>query len=116
MACPTLHSGSQFLANSLAHLDCQGQTIGAYGFGALSDASSNVFVALTALLTVFVALFGIRLIVGPAPNTRDLVGDILKIGIVLTLATSWPAWRVIGYDLVLHSPAECPPSAPMAQN
>lgn len=106
MACAALHSGSQFLATSLAHLDCQGQTIGAYGFGALSDTSSAVFVALTALLTVFVALFGIRLIVGPAPNTRDLVGDVLKVGIVLTLATSWPAWRVIGYDLVLNGPAE----------
>lgn len=106
MACAALHSGSQFLASTLAHLDCQGQTIGAYGFGVLSDTSSGTFAALTALLTVFIALFGIRLILGPAPAARDVVGDILKVGIVLTLATSWPAWRVIGYDLVLNGPAE----------
>ena len=106
MACAALHSGSQFLATSLAHLDCQGQTIGAYGFGALSDPTSGVFAALTALLTVFIALFGIRTILGPAPNTRDVIGDIIRVGIVLTLAISWPAWRVVGYDLVLDGPTQ----------
>lgn len=106
MACAALHSGSQFLSTSLAHLDCQAQTIGAYGFGALSDPASSSFIALTALLTIFIALFGIRMIVGPAPSTRDVIGDVLKVGIVLTLATSWPAWRVVGYNLVLNGPNE----------
>lgn len=106
MTCAALHSGSQFLATSLAHLDCQGQTIGAYGFGALSDPASGVFAALTALLTVFIAMFGIRTILGPTPNARDVTGDVLRIGIVLMLSTSWPAWRVIGYDLVLDGPTQ----------
>ncbi len=39
-------------------------------------------------------------------NGRDLVGDALRIGIVLTLATSWPAWRTLGYDLVMEGPSE----------
>jgi type IV secretion system protein VirB6 len=51
-------------------------------------------------------LFGIRVIMGPAPAARDLIGDVIKIGIVLTLATSWPAWRVVGYNLVLNGPNE----------
>jgi type IV secretion system protein VirB6 len=106
MACPSLHTGSQFLATSLAHLDCQGQTIGAYGYGALADPHSGVFAALAALLTIFIALFGIRLMFGPAPTARDLVGDIIKIGIVLALATSWPAWRTVGYNLVINGPGE----------
>lgn len=106
MACAPLHTGTEFLATSLAHLDCEGQAIGAYGYGALSDPTSGVILALTGLLTIFVALFGIRLILGHAMAARDVVGEVLKVGIVLTLATSWPAWRVVGYDLVLNGPRE----------
>ncbi|WP_428334173.1 type IV secretion system protein [Novosphingobium sp.] len=94
------------MATSLAHLDCQGQSIGAYGYGALADPSSSVFLALTGLLTIFIALFGIRLILGHPMAARDVIGDVIKIGIVLTLATSWPAWRVVGYNLVLNGPQE----------
>ncbi len=106
MTCAPLHTGTQFLTTSLAHLDCQGKSIGAYGYGALADPASGVFLALTALLTIFVALFGVRLILGSPMAARDVIGDVIKIGIVLTLATSWPAWRVVGYDLVLNGPQE----------
>jgi len=106
VACAPLHTGTEFLASTLAHLDCQGQTIGAYGYGALADPSSGVFLALTGLLTIFVALFGIRLILGHPMAARDVIGDVIKLGIVLTLATSWPAWRVVGYNLVLNGPQE----------
>lgn len=106
VTCAPLHTGTQFLATSLAHFDCQGKSIGAYGYGALADPSSGVFLALTALLTIFVALFGIRLILGSPIAARDVIGDVIKIGIVLTLATSWPAWRVVGYDLVLNGSQE----------
>jgi type IV secretion system protein VirB6 len=37
---------------------------------------------------------------------RDLVGDALRVAIVLTLATSWPAWRTLGYDLVMRGPGD----------
>lgn len=106
MACPAVLSGEHFLASALAHIDCQGRTIGAYGWGALADPSSQVSVALTGLLSIFVALFGIRLILGYPKPARDVVGDVLKVAIALTLATSWPAWRVVGYDLVLEGPSE----------
>jgi type IV secretion system protein VirB6 len=106
VTCAPLHTGTQFLASTLVHLDCQGQTIGAYGYGALADPSSGVFLALTGLLTIFIALFGIRLILGHTMAARDVIGDVIKVGIVLTLATSWPAWRVVGYDLVLNGPQE----------
>lgn len=106
MACEALHTGSQFLGTTLAHLDCQGRTIGAYGYGALADPGSPVALALTGVLTIFVALFGIRLLAGYRPGARDLGGDAIRIGLFLALATSWPAWRVVGYDLVMDGPAE----------
>ena len=106
MACPAILTGNHFLSTTLVHLDCQGQSIGAYGYGALADPTSGVVLALTSLLTLFIALFGIRLLLGGSIGARDVVSDVIRIGIVLTLATSWPAWRVIGYDLVTRGPGE----------
>jgi len=106
MSCPDVLTGQRFVAQSLAHIDCQAQTIGAYGFGALANPGSGVALTLTALFTIFVAIFGLRLMIGERLDSRDLVSDVLRIGIVLTLATSWPAWRTLGYDLVMKGPAE----------
>lgn len=106
MACPAILSGPQFLGSALTAIDCHARTIGAYGFGALAQPGSPASLAVTGLLTLFVALFGVRLLLGYGVATRDLVGDVLKAGIVLTLVTSWPAWRVLGYDLVIEGPGE----------
>ncbi len=55
-----VQTGQRFVAQMVAHVDCQAQAIGAYGFGALSDPASSVAVALTGMLTLFVALFGLQ--------------------------------------------------------
>lgn len=106
MACPSVATGSQFLVQTLAHLDCQAQTLGSFGFQSLAAPGSPAALLLTALLTLFVALFGIRMLFGPAHSASDLVTAVLKVGIVLTLAVSWPAWRIVAYDTVLYGPAE----------
>ncbi len=106
MSCGSVQTGNHFLGAVLAQLDCQAQTIGAYGFGALADPSSPVTALLMAALIVFVALFGIRLMFGEAPGGRDVLGTMFKLGIVLTLATSWPAWRSVAYQTVLYGPAQ----------
>lgn len=106
MACPAVLTGQSFLGSALAHIDCQAQAIGAYGFGALASPGSTTSLALTGLLTVFIAIFGMRLLLGYPMQGRDLVGDLLRVAIVLTLATSWPAWRIVGYDLVINGPQQ----------
>ncbi len=106
MACEAVYTGQRFVAQTIAHIDCQAQAIGAYGYGALSDPASAVSIALTGLLVVFVAIFGLRLLMGEQMGSRDVISDVLRIGIVLTLATSWPAWRTVGYDLVMNGPEE----------
>lgn len=113
MACEAVHTGSRFLASTLAHLDCQGRTIGAYGYGALADPTSNVSLALTGVLTIFVALFGVRLLLGSRLTTHGLIDDAIKVGLFLMLVTSWPAWRTLAYDLVLDGPAQL--AAPIGQ-
>lgn len=106
MACTSVTTGNRFLAEAMAHIDCQAQTIGAYGYGALSDPGSGVAIALTGLLTIFIAIFGYRLMLGEEMRARGLVSDMLRVGIVLTLATSWPAWRTLGYDVAMKAPGE----------
>ena len=106
MACPAILTGDRFLVRVLDHIDCQAQTLGSFGFQALATPGSPAETALTGLLTLFIALFAVRLLFGPAPAARDVVGDVLKIGIVLTLALSWPAYRTLVYNVVIHAPAE----------
>jgi type IV secretion system protein VirB6 len=106
MPCPSVTTGNRFLSQTIAHIDCQAQAIGAYGYGALADPGSGVSIALTGLLTIFIAIFGYRLLLGEEMRARGLVGDMLKVGIVLTLATSWPAWRTLGYDVAMKAPGE----------
>lgn len=106
MVCPSVSTGRGFLSGALQHIDCQAQAIGSYGYGALANPASMVSIALIGLLTIFVAIYGLRLALGHAVAGRDLIGDFVRIAIVLTLASSWPAWRVIGYDVVINGPQE----------
>ncbi|MEP0189668.1 MAG: type IV secretion system protein [Erythrobacter sp.] len=106
MACPPIITGEDFLLRTLTHIDCQAQLIGSYGYQALGQPGSLASSLVTGLLTLFVAFFGIRLLFGPPPGARDLVYSVLKIGIVLSLAFSWPAFRTVVYDVTLKGPAE----------
>jgi type IV secretion system protein VirB6 len=104
--CPVPATGGAFLSGLLTHIDCQAQNIGAGGYQALAAPGSSMALVVSGLLTLFVALFGIRMMMGHAPGIRDGVIAVVKIGVVLLLATSWPAYRVIAYDVVLRGPAE----------
>jgi len=106
MACPSVTTGNEFLVQALAHIDCQAQTIGSFGFQSLAASGSPAATALTGMLTLFVAIYGVRLLFGPGDEPRSVVTAVLKVGIVLTMAASWPAWRVVAYDTVLYGPAE----------
>lgn len=106
MACPQIITGDQFLLRVLDHVDCQAQVLGSYGYQALGQPGSSAATIVAGLLTLFIALFGFKLLFGPAPAGRDVVTDVLKIGIVVTLAFSWPAFRTVIHDVVLKGPAE----------
>lgn len=106
MSCVAPPTGSGFLAATLANLDCQAQTIGEAGYLALASPSSPLSTALTALLAIFVAIVGIRFLTGRPLGLDEWVAGALKIGFVLALTTSWPAYRTVVYDVVLKGPAE----------
>src|SRR6185436_16322673 len=49
---------------------------------------------------------GYRMLLGHTPAVRDGVLALVKIGVVLALATSWTAYRTLIYDVALRGPAE----------
>lgn len=106
IVCPTVSAGDAFLSTLLQQIDCQGQLIGSAGYQALADPGSPLSIMLTALLTIFIALFGLRMILGETPTVQDGVLSVVKIGVVLLIATSWPAYRTVVYDVIVKGPAE----------
>jgi type IV secretion system protein VirB6 len=110
MSCAGITDGA-YLQSVLGFVDCQAQTIGAAGYQAAAAPGSPFSLMLTGLLTLFVALFGYRMLFGDTPNVREGVLAFVKIGAVLALATSWGAYRTLAYDVAMHGPAQLAASA-----
>ncbi len=106
MPCAYVPPADGSLSGMLDYLDCQAQTIGGDGYLALAAPSSPANLALTGLITILVAIYGYRLLFGQGPGVRDTVLTLVRIGIVVALATGWGAYRPLFYDLTLHGPAE----------
>lgn len=104
--CQTIPADEAFLSGVLDYIDCQAQTIGAEGYRALAAPGSSLSLILLGFLTLFVALFGYRMLLGHIPGVRDGVLALIKIGVVLALATGWTAYRTLIYDVAFHGPAE----------
>lgn len=88
-----------------AYLDCQGRSLGENGFLALAGGPIGTSL-LTGLVTIFIALIGYRLILGHMPTMRDGVSWSVRLGVVLALVTSWPAFQTLAYRTVVDGPAE----------
>jgi type IV secretion system protein VirB6 len=105
-SCPALVPEAGFIRSMMAFVDCQAQSLGAAGYQSLATAGSTLALVLTGFLTLFVALFGYRLLLGYGPDLRTAVIAFVKIGFVLALATSWPAYRTLIYDVAMRGPSQ----------
>jgi type IV secretion system protein VirB6 len=92
-------------AQLLADIDCQAFGLVERGYAALAAPSGPASVALTGLLVIAVALLGYRLLLGRG-ILSDSVGLVVRIGIVLTIATSWAAWQTVAYDTLARAPSQ----------
>lgn len=104
-ACGT--ADAQALVVSLIRVtDCQAAALGSDGWHALS--SSGLFAGLlTGLLTIAVAWHGYRLLAGPARVApHEAVALLVRIGVVIALATSWQAYDRLIYRVATQGPAE----------
>jgi len=106
MPCRPLFYGDGLISGISDFVDCQAQNLGWQGYAALSTPGSLVSLLLAILLTLFIGFQGYRMVLGHTPSMREVVLAAVKIGVVLMLATSWPAYRVLIYDTAVRGPAE----------
>ena len=106
MACAAIPGIDNFASTLIAYTDCQTALLATRGYGALTSAGGLVPTLLLALVTVFIALWGYQLLFGARPNSAEVLGVFARFAIVLTLASSWPAYQRLIYDVVLQTPAQ----------
>lgn len=104
--CSAMPQGGGFISSITTYVDCQAQTLGSSAWSALAAPGSTLMVVLTGFLTIFIALIGYNLLLGQALTVRGATLAFVKIGAVFALATSWPAYRTLVYDLVLDGPGQ----------
>ena len=84
-------------------LDCHARLLGENGFQALAGNALTTGLV-SGLITIFVAIFGYRLLMGNTPDLREGIGWALRFGFVLALITSWPAFQALAYRVALDGP------------
>ena len=95
-----------FISSITRFIDCQSQALGSDAWNAFAQPASTLSIVLSGFLTIFIALIGYRLLLGQIFSVRSATLAMLKIGAVFALATSWPAYRTLVYDVVVDGPAE----------
>jgi type IV secretion system protein VirB6 len=104
--CPAIPPSAAFISSIMGFIDCQSQVLGSGAWNALAAPGSTLAVVLTGFLTIFVALIGYNLLLGQSMTMRSGTLAAVKIGAVFALATSWPAYRTLVYDLVTLGPSQ----------
>ncbi|MBU2092513.1 MAG: type IV secretion system protein, partial [Alphaproteobacteria bacterium] len=91
----------------LATVECQTRAYAQGGYIALTSGSSVFQTALTALLTIYVALIGYRMLFAQG-STRlsDAPGIALKVGLILALVTSWSTFQTVVFNVADRAPVE----------
>ena len=104
-ACPAFDALAPYVSAVLTFANCRTLSLGEGVYRAMG-AGTPFGNALTGLLTIFVALIGYRMLLGSMLSLRDGVLLALRLGVVLTLATQWPAYKTLVFDVVTGAPGE----------
>lgn len=93
------------IAASLTAVDCLASELSEQAFGRIFGTDGELAIALTILLTFYVAFLGISLMLGRSNlSVRAMVPKMMTLGLVLTFATSFAAFSAIFYNLFVWGP------------
>ncbi|MBL8770989.1 MAG: type IV secretion system protein [Phenylobacterium sp.] len=91
----------------LATIDCQTQAYAQGGYLALTQGSPVFQAALTALLTIYVAWIGWRLLFAQGGiRLTDATGIAVMVGVILALVTSWSTFQTLVFDMAGRAPLQ----------
>ena len=100
IACPSLDNLSDIGA-LMVSVDCQSAAYVASAYDGLFGAGGGFAQALAGVMTIYVAFYGYRLIIGAGSATApDLVRRLAMIGVILALSSNWPAYQTLFVDTV----------------
>ena len=102
--CPAFDPLGPFITGVAGFIDCHARALGELGY--LSWTQGGAIPLLSGLVTILIALFGYRLLLGETPGLDTLVSLVIRIGLVLVLATQWPAYQTLVYNVVIDGPAQ----------
>lgn len=100
IACPSLDDLSDIGA-LMVSVDCQSAAYVASAYEGLFGTGGGFAQALAGALTIYVAFYGYRLIIGAGSATApDLVRRLAVIGAILALSSNWPAYQTLFVNTV----------------
>ena len=105
--CPAAIDPATLARDVLTTADCliAGQVADSYA--ALLAPGGVLGTALTLALTIYVAIFGYRLMLGLSRLTLgEVVPHFIKIGIIVALVTSWPSYQTLVFNLLFNGPQQ----------
>ena len=93
------------VAPALRAVDCVANEMAAGAFGRLFGGGGAMAPVLTILLTLYIAFFAFSLLTGRSGlGISALTPRMLRLGVVLTFATSWIAYQGVVWNLALGGP------------
>lgn len=102
---PLTEVASAGVAPALRAVDCVANEMAASAFGRLFGAGGAMAPVLTIVLTLYIAFFAYSLLTGRTTlGVSALTPRMLRIGVVLTFATSWLAYQNVVWNLALGGP------------
>lgn len=106
-SCAQLPVDAPMVPGLIGSVDCRVHDLAQSGFAALAGPGSPVGLLLTGLLTLYVVFIGYRLILGRGGlRVGDAALSMLKIGLVVALATHWGLFQTVVYDTLTKAPTE----------
>jgi type IV secretion system protein VirB6 len=105
-ACAQTPVDAPMVQSLIGSVDCRVDGLAASGYAALGP-GSPVALLLTGLMTLYVVFVGYRLLLGRGGiRVGDATVMVLKIGLVVALATNWPLFQTLVYDTLTKGPGE----------
>jgi type IV secretion system protein VirB6 len=106
-ACPGLDGQALGVAHALASVDCRVGLVVTSSYGRLFGQDGAFGTVLTVLLTLYVGFIALGLMTGRTRLTLSgMAPKMLAVGLVLTFATSWPAYHAVIYGLLVGGPEQ----------
>lgn len=105
--CPGFDGQALGVSHALASVDCHVGLVVTSSYSRLFGHDGMFGTVLTALLTLYVGFIALALMTGRTRLTLSgMVPKVLGIGLVLTFATSWPAYHAMVYGLLVGGPEQ----------